>query len=79
MIRYEVVESQMWVGPNNSTASIYGAVPYMNEAEKALWSIKTVGWTIRDNKTNTIGIGRKPWKTKQEVEDYINNVLTKKK
>lgn len=72
MKRYEAIESKVWIGPDGMTASIYGAVPYNSEADKDKWSIKVVGWTIRDTVNNTVGIGRMPWDTKGEAEAWID-------
>jgi predicted GH43/DUF377 family glycosyl hydrolase len=63
----EVIESKYWLNRiNGRTASIYGAVPYMNETEKHNWSIESRGYTWRlDN--GTIGLGRQPVKTREEA------------
>ena len=73
MQRYEIIPAKRWVHADGRTASVYGAVPYTSEAEQASWSIQSVGFTIRDNKTNTVGLGRTPFKTIEEA----NAVLTK--
>jgi len=73
MQRYEIIPAKRWVHADGRTASIYGAVPYTNEAEQASWSIQSVGFTIRDNKTNMVGLGRKPFASIDEA----NAVLTK--
>jgi hypothetical protein len=71
--RYEVIESRRWVNEKTGkTASIYGAVPWTRAAEKREWSIETVGWTILDNRTGTVGIGRHPFKTKKEAQDWAD-------
>ena len=72
----EVIESKHWV--NNSTgatASIYGAVPWTTEKEKAQWKIETRGYTWRLS-NGTIGLGRVPAKTMNEaleVMELFNN------
>ena len=75
MQRYDIIPAKRWIHTDGRTASIYGAVPYTSEAEQASWSIQPVGFTIRDNKTNTVGLGRMPFKTIEEA----NAVLTKMK
>ena len=73
MQRYDIIPAKRWIHTDGRTASIYGAVPYTSEAEQASWSIQPVGFTIRDNKTNTVGLGRMPFKTIEEA----NAVLAK--
>ena len=59
MARYEAIESRRWFNrKTGATASIYGSTPYISAADKPNWSIKTVGYTVRDNQTGTIGTGR---------------------
>lgn len=29
------------------------------------------GWTVRDNVRGTVGIGREPWKSRQEAEKWV--------
>jgi hypothetical protein len=70
---YEVIESKAWKHKDGRTASLYGAVPYLSDAEKQNWKIETLGFTVRNNKTNTIGIGRTPWATKAEAEAWLNS------
>lgn len=67
-LRYQVEEALMWLHTTGRTASITGAVPYASSAEREGWSIASRGWTIRDNRTNTTGMGRVPWKTKAEAD-----------
>lgn len=63
----EVIESKRWKNVKNGcTASIYGACPYTNDAEKQDWIIEVVGYTWRlDN--GTVGLGRIPAKTREEA------------
>lgn len=70
---YEVIESRRWINAvTGATASLYGSAPYVSESDKANWHIETVGYTIRDNKRGTIGIGRKPFATKEQAQEWIN-------
>lgn len=72
-MRYEVIESKRWVNTvTGRTASLYGAVPWTTEAEKDQWTVQSAGWTVRDNKNGTVGIGRLPWPTKEEAQTWAN-------
>ena len=67
--RYEVIPSRVWKNAStNQSVSIYGAVPYQKDAAAEGWAIVDVGFTIRDNVSGTVGIGRVPFKTQQEAE-----------
>ncbi len=70
----EVIESKHWVNKvNGRTASIYGSVPYTNEAEKHNWHVVSRGFTWRlDN--GTIGLGRMPVSTREEAEEIMVKV-----
>lgn len=72
MKRYEVIESRVWVRDDGAKASIYGACPWTSDAEKARWKIITQGWTIHDTQTNTVGIGRKPFATREEAQSWCD-------
>lgn len=68
---FEVVESKRWVCNDGRTASIYGASPYTNDAERSQWRVQVVGFTVRHLKAGTVGIGRQPWPTRQAAEDWL--------
>lgn len=71
--RFEVIESKRWVNTKNgSTASIYGASPWTSAAEKNDWQLQNAGWTLRDNNTGIVGVGRQPWASKQEAQEAAN-------
>lgn len=73
-IRYEVIKHKIWRDAKGHTASIFGALPWWGD--KGTWDIVSDGWTLRDNKDNTIGCGRPPFKTEQEAQamaDKWNN------
>ena len=55
-----------------ATASLYGAVPWSGAKgdEKSDWEKVEVGWTIR-HPDGTIGIGQKPFHTKEEAEKWV--------
>lgn len=62
-----VIESKCWRHVSGRTASIYGAAPWTDPADKPNWSIQTRGWTIK-NPDGTIGCGRPPCKTFEEAQ-----------
>ncbi len=69
--RYEVVESKYWKNTRTgATASLTGACPYWGDPSG--WEIASRGWTVRDNKTNTVGVGRTPWKTREEAQSFVD-------
>lgn len=67
---FDIIESKRWQHDDGRTASLYGAVPY--QSDPSGWHVITVGWTVRHKKTGIIGIGRKPWETRQEAEDWLH-------
>ena len=69
---YEVIESKRWKHADGRTASLYGAVPYLNDSDREAWTLETVGFTVRNNKTEAVGIGRAPWKTQAEAQTWVN-------
>lgn len=73
-MRYEVIESKQWQSDDGRTASIYGSVPWKNENDKKKWKIVTVGYTIRDNKSGTVGMGRRPFSDKSDAEKYAEKL-----
>ena len=42
--------------------------------KKQNWVIKELGWTIYNNKLNTVGIGRKPFVTYFEALNWIQSI-----
>lgn len=74
-MRYEVVVSRRWLNSiTGRTASIYGSCPYYNSKDKKNWSIVEVGFSIRDNKTNTIGLGKIPFPTRELAEAQVQKL-----
>jgi hypothetical protein len=72
MSRYTVIESKAWKCDDGRTASLYGAVPWTSEGEASRWKLVTRGYTVQDNVTGTIGIGRVPWPTRAEAEAWAD-------
>lgn len=67
----EVIPSRRWRNKTTGAiASIYGAVPWWDAAAKDHWEIETCGFTIRWP-DGTVGIGRKPFETREEAESYL--------
>lgn len=65
MPRYEVIKARVWRHPSGRTASVYGAYPGDG------WTMIDAGWTVRDNVTGTVGIGRQPWATREDAEAWV--------
>lgn len=75
MNHYEIIKSKKWVNIiTNQTASIYGGVPYITENDKKNWVIKEFGWTLYNNKSNTVGIGRIPFTTYFQALNHLNTL-----
>lgn len=70
MARFEVIESKVWRNAETGKqASIYGAAPFWG-ADPGAWAVVTRGWTIRDKKENTVGMGRAPFATREDAEAF---------
>lgn len=73
-MKYEVLKSVCWVHvPSGNTASIYGAVPWTRDSEKKNWQHLDQGWTVRNPYNGTVGVGRIPWKTKEEAQAFADS------
>lgn len=76
----EVIESRRWKHKGTgAVASLYGAVPWTGRPgdRKEDWQLENVGWTIRwDN--GTIGIGRVPFKTEGEAQEWLDAYQAKR-
>lgn len=66
----DVIPSRMWRHKSGRTASLYGSVPWVSEAEKADWTIETIGWTW-SNDNGTVGLGRPPAGTREEALEIM--------
>jgi hypothetical protein len=70
---YEVVPAKYWKNKvTGSTASVHGAAPYTSDKDKENWEPVDGGWSVYDSRTNTYGTGRRPWKTRKEVVEWVN-------
>lgn len=70
--RYEIIESKVYLRDDGRTFSIHGACPWNNEVDKQRYTLEVRGYTVRDKQTNTVGIGRVPWKTREEAQAWID-------
>ena len=77
MDRYEVIPSRVYKREDGLKASIYGACPWNSDAEKARWQCVVQGWTVRDNHSNTVGMGRPPFATKEEAEAFVTRITAR--
>lgn len=68
---FDIVESKRWVCDDGRTASLYGSVPWVSEADRQLWRIQIVGYTVQHKKTGIVGIGRKPWETLEDAKTWL--------
>ena len=74
MQRYEVIESRHWKNiVTDASASIYGAVPWTTATDEGNWQVVTSGFTIQNTRTGTVGIGKVPWKTRAEAEQWVRD------
>lgn len=70
--RYEIIESKRYRRDDGRTFSIYGACPWNNAEERKRYVLETVGFTVRDRLSGTVGVGRVPWKTCAEAQSWID-------
>lgn len=68
----KVIPSRRWRNRvTGATASIYGAAPYVSDADKADWEVETAGFTIQWD-DGTVGNGRPPYATEAEAQAVID-------
>ncbi len=78
--RYEVIPSRCWKNATTgATASVYGAVPYQRDAKAEGWEVVERGFTIQDNVSGTVGIGRKPFDTQGEAQTVADDMESRRK
>ena len=71
----EVIEAKIWRNVRTgATASIYGAVPYHSDKDKADWQIESCGFTWRCTRDNTVGLGRKAVATREEAQAIADKI-----
>lgn len=72
--KYEVVESFAYRHKvTGQKAGFYGAFPGA-ESDRHNWEVISQGWTLRNRREGTIGIGRMPFKTKAEAETHCEKL-----
>ena len=72
--RYEVIIARQWRREDGRTASIYGSCPWWGDEEAARWRIERTGWTVRDNKENTVGMCRPDFKDEDEAHAFCDRL-----
>lgn len=73
MKQYEVIPHKVWKHTNGRTASVYGACPWANVSEENNWQMIDAGYVIRDNFNNTVGMGRRPFKSFDAAQALIDS------
>lgn len=55
MKRYEIIPKQFWENKvTGATASVYGATPWISDADRDNWERVVRGASLRDNRLNTV-------------------------
>lgn len=79
MYAVEIIPRKFWKNKvTGASASLYGAVPYLSEAEKEAWEVVENGYTTR-NSNGTVG-GMQSIKadmSREEVVAVVNRWNTK--
>lgn len=70
--RYTVIPSRRYQCTDGRTASPFGSVPWVSAEEAAAWSLVVVGWTVRNNASGTVGVGRQPWPSEAEAQAWAD-------
>lgn len=74
---YTVRDSKVWQHrATKRRVSIYGACPWTDSSDKANWQMMPIGWTVYNESTGQVGIGRSPCATKNEAQalaDQLNS------
>jgi len=71
-MKYEIIPYRVWVRDDGRKASIYGAVPWTSQADKARWEMREYGFTVRNPVTGEVGACRPPFTTMEEAEMYVS-------
>lgn len=70
----EVIEAKRWRNTETqATASLYGAAPYYGD--RGAWIVESYGFTWRDTRSGTVGLGRMAAKTREEDESTMRSAL----
>lgn len=71
---YTIIESKQWKNiKTGATASIYGSCPYYSDKDKQDWKIEVKGYTVRNERTGIVGIGRMPFATREEAQVWVDS------
>ncbi len=71
-----VIESKLWRHTTGRAASIYGAVPWTNAADKPNWQIESTGYTLKMS-DGTVGYGQLPLPTRELAQDVMDKWLAR--
>lgn len=78
MIILEVIPAKRYRNIiDGRTCSIYGAVPWYSDSDKANWKIEQYGYTWRTDQ-GTIGLGRVPASTYNDALEIMNRINKRK-
>lgn len=72
-MKYQVIESRVWIHTTGRRVSIYGASPWTSPADKPNWSIHSEGWTVRNPLTGEVGACRTPWATREAAQLWADH------
>jgi hypothetical protein len=74
----EVIEAKRWRNTETqATASLYGAVPYYGD--RGAWIVESYGFTWRDTRSGTVGLGRVAAKTREEAQAVADKINEKER
>jgi len=71
----EIIEAKRWRNTvTGQTASIYGAVPWGNNADKCNWKLEQAGYTFR-RADGTVGTGPNgPFKNREDAQRMFDHI-----
>jgi hypothetical protein len=75
----EVKPKKQWKHSSGRTASIYGSVPYVSEADKAEWEVVDQGFTIYWHGDGTVCYNGEPFKDEAEAQAFADDWNAKRK
>ena len=72
-MKYQVIESKVWRRVCGRSASVYGAAPWVSEADRPNWSLEAQGWNVQNPHNGQVGLCRPPFKSRAEAESYAES------
>jgi hypothetical protein len=69
-VKYEVIPARHYRCKCHGKS--YGMVTALPHGKWEDFEVVTEGWTVLNPYTNQEGIGREPWKTRKEAQDYAD-------